>query len=175
MFWSSRMYVLRSPSTREFHANYFEIPYGTTKNEIIASIGRTTRLVSQPPGTAYYAIHIIMERSTGKTMDAFVEILDDASVQTIISSYRKRVDARRGPRIGDRHITIEESSQGELMKTLFPRAKCVEWDDQVPLVHKPNEAFDSGFLGFLNTEEMNMMVKHAEMPQRVSYHPRSCL
>ncbi|KAK5006509.1 hypothetical protein LTR28_006413, partial [Elasticomyces elasticus] len=47
------------------------IPYGTTKNEIVAAVGRNARLVSQPPGSPYYAIHIIMERSTGKTMDCY--------------------------------------------------------------------------------------------------------
>ena len=109
-----------------------------------------------------------MERSTGKTMDAFVELENVGLAHALASSFRTRCEQHRVPRIGDRQIWLEISSQEELMKELFPKAKCVEWHGQQPHVHQPREAFDSGFMGFLTGEEMTMVVKHAEMPQRVS-------
>lgn len=145
-----------------------QIPYGTTKNEIVAAVGRNARLVSQPVGTPFYAIHIIMERSTGKTMDCYVELESDAEAIYTVNNYQHRCMNGRAPRIGDRHIEMEVSSQEALMKELFPRAKCVKWDGQSPTVYKTNEPFNSGFNGFLTGEEMVMVQKHAETPQRVS-------
>ena len=54
------------------------------------------------------------------------------------------------------------------MKELFPRAKNVQWKGQVPVIVQTDEPFNSGFKAFLTPEELVMMVKHAEQPQRVS-------
>ena len=142
------------------------IPYGTTKNEVIAALGRSTRIASQPKGTAYLAIHIIMERSTGKTMDVYVELDTVDEARLAITGFRQRCNNNRQPRIGDRHVEVELSSQEALMKDLFPRAKCVNWSGQTPHIYESTEAFNSGFQGFVTSEEMVMITKHAETPQR---------
>ena len=142
------------------------IPYGTTKNEVIAALGRSTRIAAMPKGTAYLAIHIVMERSTGKTMDCFVELDTVDEAKSAIAGFQQRCNNNRHPRIGDRHVEIELSSQEALMKELFPRAKCVNWEGQVPRIYASTEAFNSGFQGFVTSEEMVMITKHAETPQR---------
>ncbi|KAI5198893.1 hypothetical protein E4T39_06513 [Aureobasidium subglaciale] len=148
------------------------IPYGTTKNEVVATLGRSTRIASQPRGTAYFAIHIIMERSTGKTMDCYVELDTPEEAEAAVIAFRQRIDNKRPPRIGERYVDISLSSQEALMKELFPRAKCVEWDGQVPIVHTTDEPFNSGFQGFVTSEEMVTITKHAETPQRSPFAQR---
>jgi hypothetical protein len=142
------------------------IPYGTTKNEVIAALGRSTRIASQPKGTPHLAIHIIMERSTGKTMDTYVELDSVEEAKMAIASFQQRCVNNRHPRIGDRHVEIELSSQEALMKELFPRAKCVDWEGHTPRIYASTEAYNSGFQGFVTSEEMVMITKHAETPQR---------
>ncbi|KAK6001145.1 hypothetical protein QM012_003228 [Aureobasidium pullulans] len=148
------------------------IPYATTKNEVIAALGRSTRIASQPKGTAYFAIHIIMERSTGKTMDVYVELDSVEEAKATVASFHQRCLNNRHPRIGDRHVDIELSSQEALMKELFPRAKCVNWDGHTPVVYSTTEAYNSGFQGFVTSEEMVMITKHAETPQRSPFAQR---
>ncbi|KAI5203040.1 hypothetical protein E4T38_05337 [Aureobasidium subglaciale] len=142
------------------------IPYGTSKNEVVATLGRSTRITPQPRGTAYFAIHIIMERSTGKTMDCYVEIETPELAEATVNAYRQRLENKRPPRIGERYIDISLSSQEALMTELFPRAKCVEWDGHNPIVHTTDELYNSGFQGFVTAEELVMITKHAETPQR---------
>ncbi|KAG9946785.1 hypothetical protein KCU85_g6262, partial [Aureobasidium melanogenum] len=147
-------------------------PYATTKNEVLAALGRSTRIASQPKGTAYFAIHIIMERSTGKTMDVYVELDSEHEAKAAIASFHQRCMNNRHPRIGDRHVEMELSSQEALMKELFPRAKCVSWDGNTPVIYSTTEAYNSGFQGFVTSEEMVMITKHAETPQRSPFAQR---
>ncbi|KAK5154980.1 hypothetical protein LTR04_005887 [Oleoguttula sp. CCFEE 6159] len=143
------------------------IPYGTTKPEIVAHVGRNARLVTQgPPGCPWYGIHIIMERSTAKTMDCFVEFESGEEATQSIQRFHRQCMSGRHPRIGDRHVDLEASSQEALMKELFPRAKCVRWNGQDPEPYQTDEPYNSGFKGFVTSEEMVMTVKHAETPQR---------
>lgn len=148
------------------------IPYSTTKNEVVAALGRSTRIANMPSGTPYYGIHIIMDRPTGKTMDCFVELDSLAEAKNAIASFQQRCANGRQPRIGDRHVDMTLSSQEELMKELFPRAKCVKWEGQIPTIFESDEPYNSGFSGFINSEEMVMMAKHAETPQRSPFAQR---
>ena len=50
-----------------------DIPYGIDRKSILALWGPNARIKVVPPQTPYYAIYVIMERNSGKTMDAFVE------------------------------------------------------------------------------------------------------
>ena len=145
-----------------------QIPYTVTKNEIIAAVGRTARLVSQPPGSPFYAIHIIMERSSGKTNDCFVEVESPDEVRLVISNFERRCMSNRAPRIGDRPVYVEKSSHEELMRELFLRARCVHWEGQIPHVYETEEMYNSGFNGFVTEEEMFCTRRHAKAPNRVS-------
>lgn len=112
-------------------------------------------------------IHIIMERSTAKTMDAFVEFKTqkDAEAAARRLSF---TESGRYPRLGTRHVDIGLSSQDELMHDLFPRAKCVEWQNGMPQLLPNNDPYSAGFQGFLTSEEIRGLVSHALVPARVS-------
>jgi len=144
------------------------IPYTCSKNEILAIVGHNTAVVKQPESSPFFAVHIIIERQTSKTMDCFVEVATQIDAHMAIMAYERRSSAGRYPRIGDRPVRLRMSSQAELMSKLFPRAGSVVWDGQIPNIQRPHEPFDTGFHDFLTSEELVCIVKHAETPQRVS-------
>jgi len=149
------------------------IPYNTPRSEITAFVGRNAQIVAQPAGSPYHAVHIIMERHTGKTMDAFVEFSRGSEASWVVNQFQKRMVQGRHPRVGDRQVEVVLSSQKELMSELFPRAKNVRWEGATPVVSPNTEMYYSGvesagFTGFMQTEEVVMVTKHAETPHRVS-------
>lgn len=128
-------------------------------------LGRQTRILRGDPGSA---IHIIMERSTAKTMDCYVELETPEDVQDTVTRINRVQELGRPPRLGARHVDVEISSQDVLLKELFPRAKCVVWRGGSPQVMPNTDPYSTGFQGFFTGEEMVGMVRHAETPQRVS-------
>lgn len=110
-----------------------------------------------------------MERVTSKTMDAYVEFvtLDDAN--KAVEKHQQNILGGRISRLGDRPVEVELSSQESLMKDLFPLAKGIMWNGASPQFKplNPNEPWEN-FKGFVSEEEMIMLVKHVEVPHRVS-------
>ncbi|KAI9828302.1 MAG: hypothetical protein M1832_002730 [Thelocarpon impressellum] len=147
------------------------IPYSVTKNEIYAFLGRHAKVIAPHQGTA---VNIIMDRTTGKTMDCYVEFQTVDDAKYAVDRFEHSRDNGRNLRIGDRHVDVEVSSQEALMGELFPRAKCVVWHGQRPVIHAPTEPYMSGFRTFLTSEEIVMTVKHAETPQRSPF-AQKCL
>ncbi|KAL4772638.1 hypothetical protein BDW60DRAFT_222251 [Aspergillus nidulans var. acristatus] len=140
------------------------IPYGVTKPEVFQFIGRQARPITEEMGCP---IHIIMERSTAKTMDCYVEF------QTVTDAYEtvKRINRvhsnGRVPRLGGRHVDVEISDQDALLKDLFPRANCVKWEAGMPKIQPNHDQIScSGFNGFFTSEEIIMAIRHAELPRR---------
>ena len=88
----------------------------------------------------------------------------------MISRVEDLIMAGKPPKMAQRIVNVEISSQGELMKEIFPRAKSVIWDQVtgIPVMIKLIDGFCSGFRGFLTGEELNNVVRFAETPQRVS-------
>lgn len=155
---------------------FLNIPYNTTKNELLACLGRNAQVVPMAAGTPYFAVHIIMDRNTGKTNDAFIEVTRQQEAVTIVNSFTRRLMAGRQLRIGERLVDVELSSQEELMHHLFPRAKFVTWNGSVPTINFDGDTYfvgqpAIGFDGFVGSEEMVMLVKFADMPSRVSLSP----
>ena len=103
-----------------------------------------------PAGSGYYAVHIIMDRVTGKSGDGFVELETQEDVQRIV----KRVMSEKRAKMQNRDVVLRESSHEELMAVLFPRAKCIKWEGQYPTVTAPPDPRLSPFNGFLSTEEL---------------------
>lgn len=152
---------------------FLNIPYNTTKNELLACLGRNAQVAPMATGTPYFAVHIIMDRNTGKTMDAFIEVKGSQEAVTIVNSFTRRMAQGRQLRIGERLVDVELSSQEALMDSLFPRAKFVTWAGSVPTVNTDGDTYfigqpAIGFDGFVGSEEMVMLVKYADMPSRVS-------
>lgn len=116
-----------------------------------------------------------MERVTSKTLDCFVEFVDLGEAVSAVNRFENNRQGGRG-RLGQRHVDVELSTQDQLMKELFPKAKNVQWDGSRPRIipRDPNDPYNSGFQGFIIKEELIMLLKHVESPQRVS-HPDSSL
>ncbi|KAK2045815.1 hypothetical protein LZ31DRAFT_564953 [Colletotrichum somersetense] len=148
------------PATRRAHHT---IPFVTNRAEIIAVLGRNSRILNDMEEP----VHIIMERITGKTTDAYVEFhtLEDAS--KAVEKYQQNIGRGRMTRIGQRPVDIELSSEAALMKDLFPSAKGVFWNGTNPQILPNNDQEPWGnFKGFVSNEEMTMLVKHVEVPHR---------
>ncbi|ENH71112.1 hypothetical protein FOC1_g10008485 [Fusarium oxysporum f. sp. cubense race 1] len=154
------------------------IPFSTKRAEIVAFIGRNSRMlpdVEEP-------IHIIMDRATSKTMDAFVEFVTMEDAMRCAEKHHQHAQAGRVSRLGERSIEVELSSQSALMQDLFPLAHGVFWDGATPKVLPNNhqEPWEN-FKGFISPEEMVMLVKHVEVPHRSPFskecpqRPYECL
>lgn len=109
-----------------------------------------------------------MDRATAKTMDCFVEFFSSGDAQAVVNKYKRTCDDGRHPRLGDRYVEMKMSTQDDLMKELFPKAKNVSWIGGDPKIVGNDEPYNSGFRSFITGEELVMMVKHAEQPHRVS-------
>lgn len=74
------------------------------------------------------------------------------------------------PRIGERIIGVELSSQDMLMKSLFPNARNISWAGGHPrlIENTQNELSGGTFRGFITGEELLHLAKHAERPDGVS-------
>ncbi|KAL2369110.1 hypothetical protein BDBG_06939 [Blastomyces gilchristii SLH14081] len=142
------------------------IPYAVTKHEILQFLGRNARPLTPDLGCP---VHIIMERSTGKTMDCYVEFPAKADADCALAWVNRGLDSFQTPKLGNRHVVVRASNQDELLKDLFPRAKNVDWKDGIPHVRAGRENYCSGFQGFLTGEEIFCTVRHAEVPQRSVY------
>ncbi|KAJ5249204.1 hypothetical protein N7468_000655 [Penicillium chermesinum] len=118
-----------------------------------------------------HPIHIIMERSTGKTMECYVEFKDCKEAKLAVSRVTRGSDVGLGPRMGIRHVDVSLSSPDMLMKAIFPLAKCIRWKNGRPIqvAQQPDEPWSTGFKGFLTPEEMFGCVRHAENPGRSSF------
>lgn len=119
-------------------------------------------------------VHIIMERSTAKTMDCYFEIPTAAEAQMALQRHESLVACCQQPKIGTRHASLELSSQDELLADLFPRAKSIAWKDGVPIKLKSTDPYSGGFSEFFTHEEMVGLVRHAENPGRSPFSQK-CL
>jgi hypothetical protein len=133
----------------------------------MAFLGRNARLINE---TDYEPIHIVMERVTSKTLDCYVEFISFNEALAAVNRFEQNKNGGRSGRLGQRHVEVELSSQAALMKELFPKAKNVEWHGAKPVItpKDPSDMYNSGFQGFVSKEELVMLVKHVEAPQRVS-------
>jgi len=133
----------------------------------MAFLGRNARIINE---SEYEPVHIVMERVTSKTLDCYVEFTNFDEAVSAVNRFETNRTGGRGGRLGQRHVEVELSSQDLLMKELFPKAKNVMWSGGRPNIipKDPNDIYSSGFQGFVSKEEVVMMVKHVEAPQRVS-------
>lgn len=144
-----------------------QIPYSVTRPEILAFLGRNARIVNEQE---YEPVHIVMERVTSKTLDCYVEFINLNEAVNAVTRFESNRATNRGGRLGSRHVDVELSSQEQLMKDLFSKAKNVQWQGSRPIIiaRDENDPYNSGFQGFISKEELVMLVKHVEAPQRVS-------
>lgn len=110
-----------------------------------------------------------MERVSSKTQDCYVEFVTMQDAIKAVERYKDNVQRGRPTRLGDRPVEVLLSSQGALMQDLFPLARGIFWQGAKPVIQAPIEGEPwKTFKGFVTEEEMTMLVKHVEIPQRVS-------
>ena len=143
------------------------IPYSVNRPEVLAFLGRNARIINEQD---FEPVHIVMERVTSKTLDCYVEFISFNEAVNAINRFEMNRTGGRGGRLGQRHVEVELSCQEQLMHDLFPKAKNVTWSGSRPIIkdRDPNDQYNSGFQGFISKEELVMLVKHVEAPQRVS-------
>ncbi|KAI0395195.1 hypothetical protein F5Y17DRAFT_221286 [Xylariaceae sp. FL0594] len=143
-----------------------QIPYETTRGECIALLGKNSRILSD----ANEPVHIIMDRVTSKTMDAFCELSSMNAAVELVDKFRKGNETGRVARLGNRVVDVELASQSALMLALFPNtARGVVWKGATPRPVEDAEHSWNNFKGFITDEEMSMLSKHVEAPQRASF------
>ncbi|KAH8654511.1 hypothetical protein BGZ60DRAFT_342292, partial [Tricladium varicosporioides] len=141
------------------------IPYSVNRSEVMAFLGRNARIINE---NEHEPVHIVMERVTSKTLDCYVEFINFNEAVNAVNRFETNRTGGRGGRLGQRHVEVELSSQETLMKDLFPKAKNVKWRGGKPEIipRDPHDIYNSGFQGFVSKEELVMLVKHVEAPQR---------
>ncbi|KAE8372241.1 hypothetical protein BDV26DRAFT_302090 [Aspergillus bertholletiae] len=140
------------------------IPYSVTKNEIAQFVGRSACLIKGCP------IHIIMERTTAKTMDCYVETETQEAAQRTVDRINNIYETGRSPRLGLRRVEVECSTQDALLKDLFPKTKCISWEDGMPRRLTNTDPYSTGFSGFITSEEIVGAIRHAETPHRYPWY-----
>jgi hypothetical protein len=129
-------------------------------------VGRNAKVITGDVGED---VHIILDRTTGKTMDLYIEFFSHADVVAIFNKLNRQKDYEGKPvKLGDRHVDLVLSNQAELMADLFPRAKNIRWEGQVPKVVDDGEPYNTGFRAFITTEELMTLLRFAQYPNRVS-------
>lgn len=139
-----------------------QIPYSLTKQEVLGFLGRNAKILTSDIGVP---IHIIMDRTNGKTMDCYVEFFSHGDAQ---AAFNKCLLRGNQLRLGDRVVDVAMSSQDELLREMFPKAKNVEWSHGRPIVRESSDPYNSGFKAFVTNEELLQLVSYAEKPHRVS-------
>lgn len=109
-----------------------------------------------------------MDRVTSKTQDAYCELSSLNAAIELVNKFRKGSENGRVGRLGSRIVDVELSSQSNLMVTLFPSSKNgVKWIGASPQIVTDSEYSWENFKSFFTEEEMVMLGKHVENPQRV--------
>lgn len=106
-----------------------------------------------------------MDRATGKTQNCYVEFFSMPDARAWVKMINNR--SSQANRIGDRVLEVHLSKQDDLLKELFPRAKNVSWEGGQPNIVMSDDPYNSGFKNFISAEELQVLVRHAEQPQRV--------
>jgi hypothetical protein len=151
-----------------------QIPFNISKEEIRQFLKRNFFFHDTNAAGAKVehavAVHIIMERTTAKTEDCYVELSGEEAESVMWNRYAGLLSEFSVPKLNNRHITLEKSSQEELMKQIFPRAHCIDWNNEygIPVKVRNFDWYSAGFSGFLTQEELNMLVRHTLEPDRVS-------
>lgn len=132
------------------------------RRNLLPNLGRVDTLI--------LAIHIIMGRTNAKTLDCYIE-LSSAEVQNIIMDrYNNSLSFGNPPKMTNRHVSIDTSSQAELMKEVFPLACCMDYRSQfaIPVKVKNTDQYSSGFKGFKMAEELSTLIRNMADPERVN-------
>ncbi len=101
-------------------------------------------------------------------MDAFVEFVNIQEAVNAVDRYDTQRALGYGGKLGERWANLEVCGHEVLMQELFPKTTNVKWIGIDPIIETCTDAWNSGFKGFVSREELVMLLKHVETPQRAS-------
>jgi hypothetical protein len=139
-------------------------PFNVRPNEVLACISGDARVVEYPQASGIYGVHIIQERQTGKTLDIFVEVKDWQEADRVLRRFINLQTRGREGMISKRRIHMNIQSNSEMMRSIFPLAKC-EWVNGMPERSQTYEAnHPSEWDGFITREELVKVQLFVEQP-----------
>ncbi|KAI0021447.1 hypothetical protein F4780DRAFT_790309 [Xylariomycetidae sp. FL0641] len=142
------------------------IPFSTDRQDILSFMGRGAKVLNDREEP----VHIILDRVSSKTQDAYVEVDTPEEAQRLVTKFQRAAEMGKPPRIGTRTVDVLESDMNELMKALFPATtKTVLWVRGEPLPVDDSPWPWENFKGFITIDEMTMLVKYVENPQRAAF------
>lgn len=126
----------------------------------MAHVGKATKVLHP----VLEGIHITIENVTGKTGDAYVEMVGMKDAMDHVERFRKRQMEGHVDRLGDRPVEMEISSPDALLQAVFKAGSTgVEWRGGNPTIRDPPLGQTYGhFKTFVPTEDLTMLLKHAE-------------
>lgn len=134
-----------------------------TRAEVVALFGRKSNILNDVDEP----VHIIMDRISGKTYDAYAEFVSMHDAKVAVEKLTGPLRKGKPPRLGRRHVYVVVTNQADMMRNLFPFAKVGCWREGLPLIGTASLGPD--FNGFWTEEELHMLVKHVEFPHKVSW------
>ncbi|OCK89980.1 uncharacterized protein K441DRAFT_680682 [Cenococcum geophilum 1.58] len=144
-------------------------PFDIVKNEIVALLGRTAKIVQCPPRSCFHSVHVAYDRNTGKAHNIFVELDRDEDAQEVVRSFADYQAANGySRRLRNRQIRVTAVGQRELMRAIFPRVRCCEFVGTVPYIIQAKE-HESAFQGFLVEEELRSLLRFADKPGKTIF------
>ncbi|KAK6216424.1 hypothetical protein LQW54_003628 [Pestalotiopsis sp. IQ-011] len=144
-------------------------PFNVSRNEIIAIFGRAMRLLNDNEEP----VHIILEKVTAKTLDAYAEFETPSDAMQALERIRENIAHNRPPRIGPRAVKVEFSNQAALMNDLFPVAHGVTWSFPEPTIRTDSKYPIDNFKCFTSEEENAQLSRHFECHGRTPFS-RDC-
>ncbi|KAK7754587.1 hypothetical protein SLS62_003370 [Diatrype stigma] len=140
--------------------HYINIPFDLQNSNLMAHVGKSTKILHP----VLEGIHITMENVTGKTGEAYVEMVGMKDALDHVERFRKRQLEGHVDRLGDRPVEMEISSPDALLKAVFKAGSTgVEWRGGNPTIKDPPLGQNYGyFKTFVPTEDLTMLLKHAE-------------
>lgn len=141
----------------------FQIPWDVPKKSICEALAADDHLALNNAG--YPLFHFTMDRAAQKTWDCFVEIKTEEAALALVGELMTHP-----VRISSRTAIVNIVEPRQLLMCLFPRAKCIVWEGDKPLLIscRPGE---TPFRGFLMQEELYLISRAAESPQKVCSSP----
>jgi hypothetical protein len=145
-------------------SNNLQNPFNIRVNEILVALGQECIIQDYPQSSGIFAVHIIQDRMTGKTNDVYVELKDWAEAEKVIRRYNTQAQRERTPKLGSRRAKMALATSSNMMKAIFPRAKCT-WSNGHPerpeqwLIDNPCQ-----WDGFITKEELVKVLLFAEQP-----------
>lgn len=149
-----------------------EAPFDTNKNEVWSFVGVHSGVVEHFDTSCL--VHITMDKMTSKTGDIFVEFTTDTQAQAVIKKIHS--GGRKAHNIlGKRQVKATMSTQGELMRAIFPRAACSWRPDGTPVFNKTRQNGESAFASFVHPEEIHFLKAYMRDPTKARFcssHPQ---